>query len=103
MGDGDVAEEGAGGGGDDCKVGVVAFEGGEEGEGDGVGGVEGQGGWGVEVFDGSLGVNVSIIVLKKAKGEGLAYPSVATGPSGGERFVACCGGSGLYGGHGWEM
>jgi hypothetical protein len=33
----------------------------------------------------------------------LAYPSVATGPSGGERFVACCGGSGLYGGHGWEM
>lgn len=54
MGDGDVAEEGAGVCVDDCEVGVVAFEGGEQGEGDCVGGVEGEGGGRVEVFDGGL-------------------------------------------------
>lgn len=49
-GDGGVAEEGAGVGVDDGEVGVVALEGGEEGEGDGVRGVEGEGGRGVEVL-----------------------------------------------------
>lgn len=48
--DGDVAQQGAGLGVDDGQVGVVALEGGEEGEGDGVGGVEGEGGWRLEVF-----------------------------------------------------
>lgn len=40
MWNGEVAEEGTGVWVDDGEVGVVAFEGGEEGEGDGVGGVE---------------------------------------------------------------
>ena len=52
--DGDVAQEGAGVGGDDCEVRVVALEGGEEGERDSVGGVEGEGRGRVEVFNGGL-------------------------------------------------
>jgi len=51
VGDGDVAEEGAGGGGDDGEVGVFAFEGGDEGVRDGIGGDYGEGGGGVEVLD----------------------------------------------------
>lgn len=54
LGDGDVAEEGAGLGVYDGEVGVVALEGEGEGEGDGVGGVEGEGGGGLEVLDGGL-------------------------------------------------
>lgn len=48
--DGDVPQQGAGLGVDDGQVGVVALEGGDEGEGDGVGRVEGEGGGGLEVF-----------------------------------------------------
>jgi hypothetical protein len=54
VGDGDVAEEGAGLGVDDGEVGVFALIGGDEGEGDCVGGVEGEGGGRVEVLDGGL-------------------------------------------------
>lgn len=55
MGDGDVAEEGAGFGVDDCEVCVFALKGGEHCDVDCVGGVEGEGGGRVEVFDGGLG------------------------------------------------
>jgi hypothetical protein len=54
VGDGDVAEEGAGFGVDDGEVCVFALKGGEHGDADCVGGVEGEGGGGVEVFDGGL-------------------------------------------------
>lgn len=54
MRNGDVAEKRAGVGRDDCEVGVVALKGGKEGVGDGVGGVEGEGGGRIEVFDGGL-------------------------------------------------
>lgn len=54
MRDGDVAEERARLAVDDSQVCVVALEGGEESEGDGVGGVEGEGGGRVEVFNGGL-------------------------------------------------
>lgn len=54
MGDGEVAQKGAGVAVDDGQVRVVALEGREEGEGDGVGGVEGEGGRRVEVLDGGL-------------------------------------------------
>lgn len=53
--DGDVAEQGAGLRVDDGQVGVVALKGGEEGERDGVRGVEGEGGGRVEVFYCGLG------------------------------------------------
>ena len=55
MGDGEVAEEGAGVGCDDREVGVFALEGDEEGLGDGVRGVDGEGGGGVEIFYCGLG------------------------------------------------
>lgn len=54
MGDGDVADEGARVGGDDGQVRVVALKGGEERDGDGVGGVERQGGGRVEILDSGL-------------------------------------------------
>jgi hypothetical protein len=49
--DGEVAEEGAGVWVDDGEVGVVAFECGEESERDGVGRVERESCWRVEVFN----------------------------------------------------
>lgn len=61
MRDGNVAEEGARLGRDDGEVRVVALKGGEEGERDGVGGVEGEGRGGVEVFDGGLRVGPMLI------------------------------------------
>lgn len=54
MRDGEVSQQGASIGVDDGQVRVVALEGREEGEGDGVGGVEGEGGGRVEVLDGGL-------------------------------------------------
>jgi hypothetical protein len=54
VGDGDVAEEGARVGVDDGQVGVVALKGRDEGERDGVRGVEGESGGRVEVLDGGL-------------------------------------------------
>lgn len=51
VGDGDVAEEGAGLGRDDGQVGILSLKGGDEGVGDGVGGGEGEGSRGVEVLD----------------------------------------------------
>lgn len=59
--DGDVAQQGARLGVDDGEVRVVALEGGEEGEGDGVGRVEGEGGGRVEVFYCGLGRGLSEI------------------------------------------
>lgn len=50
MRDGDVAEEGARVGGDDGQVRVLALKGAEEGDGDGVGGIEGESGGRVDVF-----------------------------------------------------
>lgn len=55
MGDGDVAEQGAGFGVDNGEVCVFALKGGEHCDVDCVGGVEGEGGGGVEIFDGGLG------------------------------------------------
>lgn len=54
MRDGEVAQESAGLRIDDSEVCVVALEGGQEGERDGVGGVERERGRRVEVFDSGL-------------------------------------------------
>lgn len=63
--DGDVAQEAAGVGVDDGQVRVVPLEGGLEGEGDGVRGRQGEGGWGLEVFYcglvGLMGLLVSLV------------------------------------------
>lgn len=55
MRDGDVAEQSASLGVDDGQMCVVSFKGGEEGDGDGIGRVDGEGGRGVDVFNGGLG------------------------------------------------
>lgn len=54
MRDGYVAEERTCVGRNDGEVGVVALEGGEQGNGDAVGGVEGESGGRIEVFNGGL-------------------------------------------------
>jgi hypothetical protein len=48
--DGEVAKQGAGVGGDDGEVRVIAFEGREEGVGNGICGVAGKSGGRVEIF-----------------------------------------------------
>lgn len=54
MWDGDVAQQGAGVGVDNGQVCVITLECGEEGEGDCVGGVDGEGSRRVEIFYGGL-------------------------------------------------
>lgn len=66
MRDGEVTEQGAVLGVDDGEVCVVTLEGGEEGEGDGVGGVEGEGSRGVKVFYGGLrSVSVTEVLCER--------------------------------------
>jgi hypothetical protein len=55
MWDGNVAQKSTGIGINDGQVSVVALEGGEEGERNGIGRVEREGGWRVEVFNSGLG------------------------------------------------
>lgn len=71
MRDGEVSQQGAGIGVDDGQVSVVTLERREEGEGDGVGGVEGEGGGRVEVLDGGLGGEVLARYSVQGKSQGV--------------------------------
>ena len=79
--DGEVAEEGARVGRDDGEVGVFSFEGDEECLGDGVGGVDGEGGGGVEIFYCGLGeVGVSLTCERVERGLWICiYSAVSVG------------------------